>query len=166
MTNKEIISTAVKVECIDCSKGVQMCRTRPCWGTADEFKKIISAGHKEKLMLEYYNNNDLNNGETVYFLCGASNGCECTKADWNPKGTCVFLVDNKCLIHDMKPTMGAVGCCKVGVDKNLLHACLKTWNTKQGKDLIEKWKKDVDYTDKDDNDGFSIYDAIMLNFGL
>jgi hypothetical protein len=94
MTRKEIISSAVKVECVDCHKGVYMCRTRPCWGTVRDFKKIIKAGHAKKLMLEYYNNTAVNKGNNIYFLCGASRGNQCSKADWNPKGTCILLVDD------------------------------------------------------------------------
>jgi hypothetical protein len=64
--------------------------------------------------------------------------------------------------------MGAVGCCKndIGVDKELLHACLMTWTTKEGKDLIEKWKKMVDYVDVQDDEGFDIGDMISLVMGL
>lgn len=150
MTRKEIISSAEKVECTVCDKGIQMCRTRPCWGTVSNFRKIIKAGHAKKLMVDYYNNKDVNKGENIYFLSGASRGNECSKADWNPIGICIFFQDNKCDIHGIKPTMGAIGCCKMPIDIKILHACLMTWTTKEGKDLIEKWKKMVDYVEKKD----------------
>lgn len=166
MTSKEYIANAEKIECKSCSKGIAMCKLRPCWGTVSDFKKIIKAGHAKKLMLEYYNHNDLNNNETVYFLCGASNGNECTKANWNPKGQCLLLVDNKCQVHSIKPTMGAVACCKKEMDKKLMHACLKTWTTKEGKKVIEDWKKMVDYVEKDDDNDFSMFNVISLAYGI
>ena len=160
MRKKEI----KKVECVDCYKGIRMCKTRPCWGMVNDFEKIIKAGNAKKLMLEYYSNRDINKGENIYFLSGASNNNQCSKADWNPRGTCILLENDKCIIHDIKPTMGAVVCCKVPMDKKLMHECLMTWTTKAGLDLIKKWKEMVDYIDKVDDENFSMYDAIMLNF--
>ena len=167
MTNKEYIVSAKRIECLNCKDGINMCKMRPCWGTIGDFKKIINAGHQEKLMIDYYSHNDLNKGKRVYFLSGASNGNECSKADWNPKGECIFLVDNKCSINHIKPTIGAVACCKTPTDLKVMHACLRTWNTKQGKDLIEKWKVMVEYVEKDDDEGFSLYDGMMaMVFGF
>jgi len=162
MTSKEYLTGAKKVECTSCTKGVSMCETRPCWGTVSDFKKIIKAGHADKLMIEYYNHEDLNKGERVYFLSGASNGNEGSKASWNPKGTCIFLVNDKCSIHEIKPTIGAVACCKTEYDLKITHACLKTWTTKSGKKLIEDWKKMVNYREKDDDEDFSIMGVLSL----
>ncbi len=163
-TKTDIIKTAKKIECKDCTEGIAMCNLRPCWGTVKDFLKIIKAGHAKKLMIDYYSNDKINNGKKIYFLSGASNHNQCSKADWNPKGTCIFLVNNKCNIHNIKPTMGAVMCCKIKQDKTLMHACLMTWLTKEGLKLIEDWKKMVNYVNKDDDEGFNLYDAMTLLF--
>ena len=155
-----------KIECNGCWKGVFMCRLRPCWGTVEDFKKIIDAGYSDRLMIDYYKDEEINNDERIYFLCGANNGNEGSKADWNPKGTCSFLEDEKCIIHDIKPTIGAIACCKrkINIKKNN-HICLETWLTQEGTDLIEKWKVIVDYIDKDDDAGFDFMSPFNLMFG-
>jgi hypothetical protein len=167
-SKRTILDTAKKVECLGCEKGVAMCNLRPCWGTVEDFKKIIEAGYAKKLMIDYYNADAINNGEKIYFLCGASHNNECSKADWNPKGTCLLLEDDKCTINDIKPTMGRIMCCKKNISgKKYINACMRTWTTQEGSDLIEKWKKMVNYVDKDDNEGFSFVDAFnAMIFGF
>jgi hypothetical protein len=161
-----ILEKAKKIECKDCSNGVKMCQMRPCWGTVDDFKKIITAGYAKKLMIDYYNHNALNNGKRVYFLSGASNYNECSKADWDPRGACLLLENGKCIINAIKPTMGSIMCCKKEIEGlRYLHACLKTWTTQEGIDLIEDWKKKVDYIEKDDDEGFSLIEGMNLMLG-
>jgi len=165
MTVKErndIIKSAKKVECTSCIKGIRMCTTRPCWGTVKDFKRIIEAGYATSMMIDYYAHRDINNGDRIYFLSGASRGNQCSKADWNPKGTCSFLIKEKCAIHDIKPTVGAVACCEKEPDLKLIHACMLTWNTRTGKKLINDWKKMVNYVDVEDDEGFDIGDLISL----
>jgi hypothetical protein len=164
MTIKErntIIRSAKKIECPNCEKGIYYCKTRPCWGTVNDFKKIIEAGHAKELMIDYYSHKNINNGNKIYFLSGSSNSNQCSKADWNPKGVCIFLENDKCRINDIKPTTGAVACCKKKPNISIMHACILTWNTKKGKQLIKDWKKMVDYKDKEDDEGFSFIDAYM-----
>jgi len=131
-------------------------------------KKIIEAGFAHNLMIDYYNSENISMNERTYILSGANNGNECSKADWNPKGKCSFLTnENKCLIHDIKPTMGAIACCKRDhpnfVKEN--EACVATWATEEGKQLIEDWKKLVNYQEKDDDKGFDFISglSVMLN---
>jgi len=86
-----VLANVIKVECSMCENGIRMCHRRPCWGTVEDFKKIIDAGFAKKLMIDYYNDESINNNERTYILSGANNGNECSKADWNPKGKCTFL---------------------------------------------------------------------------
>ncbi len=158
-----------KTECKGCVNGINMCKRRPCWGTVDDFKKIIDAGNSKKLMIEYYNSDSLNSNKNIYFLSGASNGNERSKADWNPKGTCLFLENDLCSINSIKPTMGAIACCKGDQPnhKKDNEECIATWDTKEGKNLIEKWKVMVDYEDKEDHVGFSASDGLSaMMFGF
>ena len=159
---------AKRVECPDCKKGVDMCHLRPCWGTVEDFRKIIANGYAKKLMIDYYSADSLNNGEKIYFLSGASNGNECSKAHWYPKGTCLLLEDNKCTINALKPTMGRIMCWQEGHISEKLHTRLyENLATPAGRKLLENWKKMVDYVDKDDNEGFNFADALnAMMFGF
>jgi hypothetical protein len=163
-----LLEKAKRIECNGCSKGVAMCHMRPCWGTVEDFKRIIDAGYSKQLMIDYYRSDSINKGENVYFLSGANNSNECSKANWNPKGKCSLLENDKCVVNAIKPTMGSIMCCKNKFKSNrYLHACVKTWMTQEGKELIEKWKKMVDYVDKDDDAGFTLYDGLMATvFGF
>jgi hypothetical protein len=42
------------MECTGCTKGVEMCKHRPCMGTPEEFEAIIDAGFAEKLRIDYW----------------------------------------------------------------------------------------------------------------
>ena len=42
------------MECTGCSKGVAMCHNRPCFGTPEEFSKIIDAGYANKLRIDHW----------------------------------------------------------------------------------------------------------------
>jgi hypothetical protein len=42
------------MECTGCSNGVAMCHNRPCFGTPEEFDKIIDAGYAEKLRIDHW----------------------------------------------------------------------------------------------------------------
>lgn len=168
MTVKErnnIIRSAKKVECTNCVKGIHMCTTRPCWGTVKDFRRIIEAGFAPSLMIDYYAHRNINNGNKIYFLSGASRGNQCSKADWNPKGTCSFLIKEKCAIHNIKPTIGAVACCKKAPNQKLIQACILTWNTRTGKKLINDWKKMVNYEEVEDDAGFGLDTLISFLLG-
>lgn len=100
--------------------------------------------------------------EDVPYLVPAVVGSEGKKAKFVKTGSCNLLVDNKCSVHhlDLKPVQGRIACCKINrvfIDENgkqqdldervpILH----TWNTQKGKDLIERWKKEVGFNEDDD----------------
>jgi hypothetical protein len=41
-------------DCKECKAGIEMCYTRPCMGTPEEFEKIIDAGFAEKLRVDFW----------------------------------------------------------------------------------------------------------------
>jgi hypothetical protein len=100
--------------------------------------------------------------EDVSYLVPAVVGYGGKKAAFVKTGACNLLIDNKCSVHDLnlKPVQGRMACCKINrvfVDENgkqqnldervpILH----TWNTQRGKDLIERWKKEVGYDEDGD----------------
>ena len=93
--------------------------------------------------------------EDVSYLLPAIVGLEAQQAPFTRSGKCNLLVDNKCSLHDkgLKPTQGQYACCtrnrvfldsegnEQDIDERIL--ILHTWNTQRGKDLIERWKKEV-----------------------
>lgn len=42
------------MECTGCKEGVSMCHNRPCFGSPEEFDKIIDAGFADKLRIDYW----------------------------------------------------------------------------------------------------------------
>ena len=43
------------MECTGCKAGIDMCKkARPCFGTPEEFDKIIDAGYADKLRIDYW----------------------------------------------------------------------------------------------------------------
>lgn len=42
------------MECTGCEMGIKMCHNRPCFGSPEEFDKIIDAGYADKLRIDYY----------------------------------------------------------------------------------------------------------------
>ena len=139
------ISEIKTSEC-SCDRCIEMCN-HPCWGTPDDIKKIIDSGYGHKLMIDYWC--DCTNGD-IEMLCGALVGSEGRKAPWWPKGKCTFLTnENKCEIHEIKPFEGKVAICKGGLrgekHQDLRKEIVNMWNIEEGKQLIEDWKKLVNY---------------------
>lgn len=157
--------------CPDCTIGLSWCYRRPCWGTVNDFKKIIDNGFAEYLMIDYYIDKKINNGKLFYFLSGANSELNmCSKADFNPMGRCMLLKEDKCLVHCFKPILGAYTCCKSNdlaeINNEIKHVILKTWLTEEGKNLIEYWKNLVNYIDKPDYNNFSLLElqTLLTNF--
>jgi hypothetical protein len=42
------------MECTGCKQGVSMCHNRPCFGSPEEFDKIIDAGYADKLRIDHW----------------------------------------------------------------------------------------------------------------
>lgn len=42
------------MECTGCKQGVSMCHNRPCFGSPEEFDKIIDAGFADKLRIDHW----------------------------------------------------------------------------------------------------------------
>lgn len=108
--------------------------------------------------------------EDVSYLVPAIVDYQGKKAPFSRTGTCVLLVDDKCSIHSIKPTQGSMACCQIsrvyldekGEEKELDERLpiLHTWNSQRGKDLIERWKKEVSF-DNSINDGADVPTTLM-----
>ena len=84
--------------------------------------------------------------EDVEWLSGGTEGDVDFKSNFLPTGTCKFLVNNSCELHDfgLKPEQGAESCCKDEFNQakeNIHYAYL--WNTPEGRAVVEKFKKAV-----------------------
>lgn len=124
-------------EC-NCSECLAMCKvSRPCWGTPKEFRKIIDHGYGDKLMLDWHSQDDL----YIEILSPAIIGYECKKAPFWPKGRCTMLENDLCIIHSIKPIEGRYSDHTEQPEHMDVHySIVDTWNTEEGKKLVEEWK--------------------------
>lgn len=106
------MSEFTEYEC-SCTKCVNMCKQRPCWGTPNEMKNIRDAGFGNRLMNDYWVEQPPTNDTDVYYdtlvESPAIVGYEGKEAPVRPVGRCTFLTeDNKCELHDLglKPLEG------------------------------------------------------------
>ena len=93
-----------------CDTCAQMCKDRPCWGTPEDIKKIIDAGFRERLMIDYWVASP-----NIYMLAPAIVGHENGNAPDYPEGRCTFLdANNLCELHTLgiKPTEGKIAVCR------------------------------------------------------
>lgn len=120
-------------------------------------------------------NNPFN--EDVPYLVPAIKGREGDSAPFARTGSCTMLINNQCSLHDigLKPTQGQYACCKVDrvykdaqgdqleLDERI--PILHTWNTQRGKDLIERWKREVNFNGKDEctppENLFDLFDLLL-----
>jgi Fe-S-cluster containining protein len=124
-------------EC-NCSKCVAMCRHSPCWPTPSEAKKLIQAGYAKDLEEdewvdgEYYG--------SVFVLR--------PKDVFDPKGgpfshACIFLKDDLCSIHNLKPFEGRAAIHSGDLDKqpSCRDQIAREWDKKLGKAVLKKWRE-------------------------
>jgi hypothetical protein len=100
------LDTIKETEC-SCKRCRAMCH-RPCWGTPSDIKRLIEAGHGDKLCLE--NHCGTNKDGNIWFLAPALKGYEGKVAPIMPgsyKG-CTFWHYGKCTLHNkgLKPLGG------------------------------------------------------------
>lgn len=124
-------------------------------GMSERVQKTMDPG-----LVDSYVNNPFE--ENVPYLVPALKGHEGKITSMGKTGTCNLLVDNKCSVHDkgLKPIQGQTACCKIQrvyndpvtgkqLEIDERFPILHTWNTQRGKDLIARWKKEVNYTGPD-----------------
>lgn len=134
-----LLSKYKENEC-KCNICVNMCKTRPCWGTPEEIKKIIEAGFANKLMLDYWVSEP-----DIYIVSPAIKGYEKGNAPYTPRGVCIFLKNDLCKLHDLKlkPFEARVAGCKMEDDFNVHMDVAMEWDTDKGREVVKIWKKKV-----------------------
>jgi len=132
----------------DCDKCKEMCKRRTCWALPSEIDKIIDAGFADKLMLDYWS------GDPDFDLvCPSIKGSEMQRTPWMPTGECCLQKkDGHCELHagGLKPVEARLSHCnddeKIGDVFNKLHAAIaKEWDCDEGRKVIDRWKKIVNY---------------------
>lgn len=180
----EFLNKVQTPACSGCQRGVDMCKHCPCIGTPDEIEKLMNSGYASKLMICTYSGTKESSRrsenpftENVIYLTPAKIGKESKTTGIAEAGTCTFLIDDKCSLHDkgLKPIQGKMACCKIervfidqdGDEQELEEriSILHLWNTQRGRDLIEKWKKEVSFTgletDPMPEDPFEVFELFL-----
>jgi hypothetical protein len=141
--------------CTDC---VQRCKEHPGWPTPEEAEKMLDADLASAMMLDWWDADEslpytevLSPASVGY---GGIRAPELTGDLWtflrSPppiRGACVFLREGLCEVHntDFKPFE-----CRYhhhAFDQPTIHlAAAASWNTPEGKALVERWKREVGYT--------------------
>lgn len=132
-------STSTACSCQECKA---MCERRPCWPTPSDARRLIDAGYASDLMLDWWFNTAAN--RTVYVLTPAIVGRESGQAPAIPSGRCTFFdEDGLCQLHmlNLKPTEGKQALCEDRTPQGLHERIAGTWDTLEGRDLIDDWER-------------------------
>lgn len=161
--------------CKGCSSGIGMCYHTPCMGTPEDMEKLLDAGYANDIMMDWWlgastlKNHEMAKkmnfevpienpfSEDVIYLAPAIKGYGGGKTPLGKKGTCGFLKDNLCSLHDkgLKPLQGKIACCSIkrvfkGESEDLDERLylLYAWNTEKGRQVVDRWKKLVNFDEK------------------
>jgi hypothetical protein len=134
-------------EC-DCDKCSSMCRA-PCTGTPKCIEAIMDAGYGDRLCLDDWPHQPTD-------IHPALKGYEGTKAPYataSLKG-CTFWINGKCELHEkgLKPLGGKIAHHAQPSEEWLAFAelCVQTWDTDEGRRIVERWKKEFMKETKND----------------
>jgi hypothetical protein len=129
----------------DCERCSSMCHA-PCCGTPEDFDRLIKAGYAKRLMFD-----DLPGGPNM--LKPALKFFEGERSPWMVLSIegCTFWKDGRCELHHLglKPIQGKLAHhsntdLQIKEIENLIH---NSWETKEGEEVIEKWKKFTNFSD-------------------
>ena len=126
-----------------CEKCVEMCLTYPCMPLAEEAEKLISAGYGPLLALDTLNSWFDGKGK-ILALRPAMVGLE---HDLLPceigKSPCVFLKNERCLLHDLglKPYEGRECLHNTTFNQEMktVDQLKKSWSTEKAQELVMTW---------------------------
>lgn len=124
-----------------CPACVKACTRYPGWMVPANASDAIEAGLAHSLMLDYYMpDKRFGNTVPIFVLCPAIEGYGGKIAPLALSGTCVFLKDEKCSIHDtgFKPQQCKTTfiCSSKGEDKLDI---VKHWVTPEALKLVRRW---------------------------
>lgn len=128
-----------------CERCQSMCQA-PCTGSVEDMERLIDAGYADRLMFD-----DLpSKGHPPDILKPALKGVEGGPAPWQTSSSegCTFWKGGKCELHDLglKPTLGRLAYHgKNDFYDKYAKISSEDWATERAFDLIERWKKLVNY---------------------
>ena len=122
-------------EC-SCNSCISMCRHAPCWPTPSEAKKLIQAGYAMDLEMDDWIDYD---GKTVFVLRPK----DVADSRGGPfSHHCIFLKDDLCSIHHLKPFEGraAIHSGDPGKQPPCRDQVVKEWKKRLGAAVLKKWE--------------------------
>lgn len=144
-SSREMLGDLPDVEC-SCERCVSMCQHLPCWPLPEEAEALIKAGHGDRLMADWWEDE---NGRRIWILCPAGLGQAGLDAPirywWStPEESCVFLTsDGKCALHvpGLKPIEGRKASCKNESPFAKRKLIAAAWRKKYWQDMVREWRK-------------------------
>ena len=119
-----------------CKHCIAMCE-RPCWPTPTEALTLMEKGFGARLMKDWW----VRDTSDLYVICPAVPGYEGKLAPdsrWNFTKPCVFLKEERCEIHTLKPYEGRVAdCSKRQPSLHMDTAML--WDNPEGMAVVKEW---------------------------
>lgn len=132
------------VESCTCTHCVRACRERPGWMHPSQFLKISNflkleplEAFKRHFSVDWWENYE-GTGKRAYLIAPAILGSEGEYYPVTPIGECTFLVNDRCMIHEVKPVECGVsfhdGRRRFGSENRL--ALVHEWQTEENKELL------------------------------
>jgi hypothetical protein len=141
-----------------CEKCVAICENRPCWGTPIEIAKLIELGFGNRMMLDWWADAG---GDDIYIICPAVVGYEGDRSPFFPVGRCSMLENDRCVVHQWKPTEGRENFgCKQAKEAPSHEEVARTWDTEEGRKVVRLWKE-LHNPQKDPNDAIGMIVDIL-----
>jgi hypothetical protein len=128
-----------------CEKCSRMCHA-PCCGTPEDIDKLIDKGFANRLSFD-----DLPDVSGIDMIKPALKGYEGGRAPWEVSSVsgCTFWKNGLCELHEsgLKPIQGKLVIHGMPDEdhKQIQDMLVKSWKTKKAEQVIEKWKKAVNY---------------------
>ncbi|MNK65509.1 hypothetical protein D3C87_848060 [compost metagenome] len=144
MSTLDELKAAETVECA-CSGCQRACSVKPGWfapGEAEHAAAYLGVTLKElfdtKLMVDWLAGSSAADGDDVFVLSPATtSGRPGQEFPGNPRGTCVFLTEDKrCAIHEVKPMECRLYSCR-GVGIKYHEPVGMTWDAPEHQQQIE-----------------------------
>lgn len=136
----QLYSLIDPIEC-QCEKCLNACKSKPGWFLPNEVEKVatylnlsLAELFKTKLGIDWWesydNPEDEEDDQDIFILTPAITTMNAgSEYPANPKGKCIFLKDNLCSIHQVKPFECRLMNCKKTINKHKEVA--ESWLTHQ-----------------------------------
>lgn len=137
MTNKIEIPGYEEHSC-NCKSCQMMCEISPCIPTPEQIKDYEKEG-----LMPFFAPTTWVDMERGAFMNVLAPKAQDHTIKGHPVHKCVFLNSGKCMLHDkgLKPQEGKLAKHDMGKSTELRYQICKSWDTEEGKQLIQKYSK-------------------------